>query len=324
MKNIIIIILLFLLLVVLLQLLVVDVNTNKSPKDTDKSNVFIQKQPPRYFSTASRPSLFIRKLYTYNFNTIRLFSSERVDEYNKANKTQSFKFWIDSSVLDDGMHHGRFVEEIYKIKDLKVDTRYLLMLKIRKNDYYLMLGNQRLFYISDDKDESLIRLYGYILAKLPGIFEEYIYLDNIFDSIQLEFKELTSNSLLSSKPSLNSIKDIIPKSEYNSFNTGFSLFGNYFYEHLGKPINWDVDDKGVWSINLILNNKTINLVDFFNVLSKQVKNPQVYYLNWSSKVYIKENRNIQYIIVLNFISPDTVIKRAFNSDGICLSSESLL
>ena len=78
MKNIIIIILLFLLLVVLLQLLVVDVNTNKSPKDTDKSNVFIQKQPPRYFSTASRPSLFIRKLYTYNFNTIRLFSSSLI------------------------------------------------------------------------------------------------------------------------------------------------------------------------------------------------------------------------------------------------------
>ena len=91
MKNIIIIILLFLLLVVLLQLLVVDVNTNKSPKDTDKSNVFIQKQPPRYFSTASRPSLFIRKLYTYNFNTIRLFSSERVGQYSPSKKSSTYE-----------------------------------------------------------------------------------------------------------------------------------------------------------------------------------------------------------------------------------------
>lgn len=55
----------------------IDISTNNDAKvGSEKSKVFIKQK--RSFSTASRPSFFMRKYYTYNFNTIRLFSSSLI------------------------------------------------------------------------------------------------------------------------------------------------------------------------------------------------------------------------------------------------------
>lgn len=201
------------------------------------------------------------------------------------------------------------------MKFLNVDTKYLLLIKLRKQDYYYMVGGQRAFNISNQNDTSISELYDFILDKIEDMYEDYAHLEFDFDSIQFEFKELSNMEHLSSKSSLMGIKDKITKSEYNSINKGLNLFGNYFDEYLGKPINIVQEDDGVLSVKFDLNNKTINLVDLFNTLSNKAKNPDIYHLTLNSKVYINYFRTTPHIIVVNYVDTDTAIKRAFNSDG---------
>ena len=98
------------------------------------------------------------------------------------------KFWLDYGIFVNN-DLQTFKKELFYSGKLKQGCYYSVLIKVRKGDVYLMVGNkQEKFMFNFFKGDSLEELFNFIQDRLIMLFEEYPKeLDYSCDSILLDF-----------------------------------------------------------------------------------------------------------------------------------------
>jgi DNA polymerase family B len=175
-----------------------------------------------------------------------------------------------------------------------------------------MIGDkQESFIFNSYDDSSFIEFYTFIRDRLYIVFEEYESdLNFECDSILLDFWPVDiSNDMKISN--LKEVKNRLSSSSFKTVNTGFKFFGNSLFDIYGTPLDVKLSDS-ILDINGLSE-------DFYKFKDKFLLNyksgHKYYHIDDNSKFYLINHQNRQFIIIVDKINNDKVLKRCFNQFG---------
>ena len=215
----------------------------------------------------------------------------------------------------------QFKYQLYYSGKLKPNVKYSVLLKLRKGDIYFMIADrQESFIFNSFDDNSFTQLYTFIRDRLQITFENYeSELNFECDSVLLDFNQVyISNNLKINN--LNEARVKLSDSSFKSARIGFNYFGSKLFEINGIPLDIKLSD-GILNINGLSNDfdkfKKKFLLNYITDTTVQVgdRDKKHYYINDNSKFYLINHQNRQFIIIVDKINNDKVLKRCFNQFG---------
>jgi hypothetical protein len=188
-----------------------------------------------------------------------------------------------------------FKERLFFTGKLKAGVEYFVIVKIRMGNVYRNVGEkQEEFKFYSIEDASFERLFETINDKLNHL-NEYPSDSSLdyssFDSLLLEFYQVNVKDELKSY-NLSKLKDKLARTEFDNTKKMFNYFGYSIFDIKGNPLEFNLDEKGLYIKGLKSLEGFKNFEEFF--FSKLKSKHKDYILDIKSKLYLIEFKNRQF------------------------------
>jgi hypothetical protein len=196
----------------------------------------------------------------------------------------------------------------------------MVYVKLRKGDIYKMVGDQENYKFNGIDDPQFEVFYKTIEDRIIKLLEEYKELENTFDSIQLVFRVLPYSAeeeerIYNTVSKYIELENKMDKDEYKLVRKNLIIFGNSFEDDIGKPILIKMRG-GKLYVPIEVKGKIINFIDILEEKSKNNPKKKEIYSVSSNSIFLYRDVDVRsYIIVLDIINKEKIIKRCFNLFG---------